>query len=91
MLTDSADHDPAGDRILPLLPRDGGLPLTTVAGVALGEPLWVRLRYVPETRPLGDLRYGLVQRGSGDPPEMTPDDPADRPWRPTPTAATTTR
>lgn len=84
MLTDSADHDPAGDRILPLLPRDGGLPPTTVAGVALGEPLWVRLRHEPETRPLGrrDLRHGLVQRGSVDQPEVRPDDPAVRPWRP---------
>lgn len=72
------------DRWPALLPRDGGLPLTTVAGVALGEPLRVRLRHVPETHPLGpgDLRHGLVQRGSVDPPEVQPDDPADRPWRP---------
>lgn len=84
LLVDSADHEPAGDRLLPLLTRDGGLPLTTVAGVPPGEPIWVWLRYVPETRPLGpgDLRYGLVQRGSDDPPIVVVDDPADRPGVP---------
>ena len=39
LLVDSADHDPAGDRLLLLLTRDGGLPLTTVAGVPPGEPI----------------------------------------------------
>ncbi len=89
VLIDSADHDSAGDRLLPLLTRDGGLPLPTVAGVALGEPIWVRLRYVPETRPLGpgDLRYGLVHRGPADPPAVVTDDPTDRPWRPSPASA----
>lgn len=85
LLLDSADHDPSGDRLLPLLTRDGGLPLCTVAGAAVGEPIWVRLRYVPETTPLGpgDLRYGLVNRGSVGQPVVVADDPADRPWRPT--------